>query len=257
MAFAGVSLPDQLSKPTNSVLMKKSILASVAAAAATLTAQAQVTLGIYEFTDNSLAVTDLNGGDGITFSDLSINSYTTDEAFSDAGDLVADPTLDYISLNGIESPNGTGTAFTDGLYLSFTINNNSGSTLDLLKFTGDFDKVNVFQQFQSRVFDTATPASVTDDTITKLGATSGGTGLEQDEALLDGTSGEAGANWAGVSYTIPDSASVTFYLPYNMNSNSDTRYMGIDNIAIVVPEPTTFALAGLGLAGLVVFRRRS
>ena len=108
---------------------------------------------------------------------------------------MADPTLDYMSLNGVESPNGTNSGFTNGEYFSLTITNNSGSTLNLGKMTGDFDKTTVFQQFQGRIFNTTTPGSVADDTITKLGATSGGTGLEQDEALLDGTSGEGGANW--------------------------------------------------------------
>ena len=218
--------------------------------------QAGILLGTYEFTNNSLAITDADGGDGITFSDFSHNSYDPNEAFSDAGDTVADPNLDYISLNGVEAPNGTGSAFSDGDFLSFTITNNSGSTLDFEKLAGDFDKTSVFQNFQARVFDTNSPASVTDDTIAKLGASSGGSGLQQDEALLDGTSGEAGANWVGVSYSLADGASVTFYLPFNMNSNSTTRYMGIDNIAIfAVPEPATCLLALFGLIGICGRRR--
>ena len=216
-------------------------------------------LGTYEFTDNSLAITDADIGDGITFSDFNLNNYTVDEAFSAAGDLVADPALDEISLNGVESPNGTGTALSDGDFLSFEVTNNSGQTLAFQKLTGDFNKTKVYQNFQARVFTTASPGSVTDDTIAKLGAASGGTEFEEDEAVLNGNSSEAGANTIGVPLTLASGSSVTFYLPYNMSSNSDTRHMGIDNIEIigvVIPEPATCLLGMIGICCFVSSRNR-
>ena len=216
-------------------------------------------LGTYEFTDNSLTITDADAGDGITFSDFNLNSYTTDEAFSDSGDAVADPTLDFISLNGVESPNGTSSAFANGDYFSFTVTNNSGSTLYFRKLAGEFDKTTVFQNFQSRVFNTNTPSDVLMDTISKLGAASGGTDLELDDAFLDGSDPEqAGSVWTGVPLTVANGDSITLYLPFNMNSNSASRYMGIDNIEIhSIPEPSTTVMLLLGVvaAGGVVPRR--
>ncbi len=222
------------------------------------TSLAGTIVGTYEFTDNSLAVTDADAGDGITLSDFSINSYTTDEAFSAGDAAVADVTLDAIDLNGVESPNGTGSAFADGLYLSFTVTNNSGSLVSFEKLTADFNKNNVFQQFRGRIYTSNPPASVADDTIARLGVTSGGFGAVSDEAFLDGTAGGAGANFAGVPITLADNASVTFYWAPNMASNSTARSMAIDNIAvhiIPVPEPSTSLLLIAGAAAVAIRRR--
>ncbi len=51
---------------------------------------------------------------------------------------------------------------------------------------------------------------------------------------------------------------IAFQLNGGSNGNPPQLTMDIDNISLVmVPEPATFALAGLGIAALLVFRRRS
>ena len=241
----------------------------IAVVAMATTVQADVVIGSFEFTDNSLAFTDADLGDGITVSDLDHHSYTLDELFSDNADAVADNTLDYMSLNGVESPNGTGSGVSNGDYFSFTVTNNSGDVLDLRSFTGDFRKNNVFQQFQGRIYnvDVTDPGfdntAVVDDTIDRLGPNSDGTDTEfvTDDALLDGT-GNSGVNFAGVATSIADGTSMTFHWVPNMNSNSTARSMAIDNITVIqataaIPEPSSMLLIGLASAGLLVSRRRS
>lgn len=51
---------------------------------------------------------------------------------------------------------------------------------------------------------------------------------------------------------------LTLTLPASAQSTTLTYLTGLNSFAIVpVPEPTTFALAGLGAAALLIFRRRS
>lgn len=217
-------------------------LCSIGTVTVVNSAYASSVLGTYQFTDNSLTITDANPNDGITFSDINIHSYTQDEVFSAGNQRALDDSLDHMDLNGVESPNGTTSAFANGQYLSFTVNNHSGHPIELEKLTGDFTKSNVYLYFQARVFNTDEPDHVVDSTIAKFGPNTGGSGFEQVETLLDGTSPGAGANMVGASQKVSSGESISFYLPFIMNSNSTGRSMAIDNIAIHAKAPRTVNL---------------
>lgn len=74
-------------------------------------------------------------------------------------------------------------------------------------------------------------------------------------------------NPGGNTYTYDNSPVIGKSTLYNINlvSSTDPTYSTLDSIGMLpftvgsaapVPEPSTFALAGLGLAGLLIFRRR-
>ena len=204
-------------------------------------------LGTFEFTGGSLVATDADPLDGVTISDLNLNSYAAS---------VVDAPNNNLQLDGVETANGTSSAFSGDLYMSFTVTNNSGSTINFENISADLTGNNIFQQMSARVFTTNAPGSVVDDTISRLRVEGGNTALFTDVALLDGTDPVAGANTVGIPTTLADSSSVTFYLPWNMNSNSTSRFITVDNLSIsgVIPEPGSMVLMALG--GLAMLRRR-
>ena len=204
-------------------------------------------LGTFEFTGGSLAATDADLLDGVTISDLNLNSYAAS---------VVDAANNNLQLDGVETANGTSSALSGSLFLSFTVTNNSGSTINFENISADLTGNNIFQQMSARIFTTSTPGDIVDDTIARLFVPGGTSALFTDEALLDGTDGAAGTNTAGIPTTLADASSVTFYLPWNMNSNSTTRFITVDNLSIsgVIPEPGSMVLMALG--GLAMLRRR-
>ncbi len=187
-------------------------------------------IGTFEFTGGSLAFTDADAMDGIDVSDMNANGY--------AGLLFDGADADSIRIDASEAPNGTGSAFKFSLFLSFTITNNTGADLDLGQFTIDYRGENVASQFQARVYN-AFPVDIVADTISRLGKPNGGTDDEfvNDQAILDGTSGDSGANFFGVPIVIADGASVEFFLPFNTNSDDATTFVDMDNLSICTTVP--------------------
>ena len=189
-------------------------------------------IGSFEFTGGSLAFTDADAGDGITVSDLNANSY--------AGLLFDGADNDSIRIDTAEAPNGTGSAFKFGLYLSFDITNNTGADLELGRFTIDYRGENITDQMQARVYN-AFPIDIVADTISRLGKPNGGTDAEfvNDDAILDGTASDSGANFFGVPIVIADGATATFFLPFNNPADDAASWVDMDNLTIctTVPEP--------------------
>ena len=235
----------------------KTTSAILVACGAASASHAGLLLGTYELTGGSLAVTDADAGDGITISDLNINSFPASILNGDGdGDGAVDGNA--IRIDGTTTGNGTSSAFAAGQYFSITVTNNSGSTLDFESIGLDYKGNNIFQNFAARIFTTTTPGSVVDDTIGRVGKGSGGTddAFVTDIGLLDGTDPAAGANFVGVQTSVADGDSITFHLPFNMNSNSTSRFMDIDNITIsAVPEPTSAVLGLMLLFGASLRRR--
>ncbi|HEY1092369.1 MAG TPA: choice-of-anchor J domain-containing protein [Burkholderiaceae bacterium] len=64
--------------------------------------------------------------------------------------------------------------------------------------------------------------------------------------------------WTQYSFALPDAASGRIAFEYLVANADNANYMGIDSVSITsaVPEPTTYALMGLGLAGIALLRRR-
>lgn len=104
------------------------------------------------------------------------------------------------------------------------------------------------------------------------GAAAAGTGAFGDGTFLDPT---------GNSYAIPGSTSTAFFRieawmgtatsfanatikgqssvfanPVAVSPNTPPDFVNMPAVIIAVPEPSTFALAGLGAAALLIFRRR-
>ena len=72
-----------------------------------------------------------------------------------------------------------------------------------------------------------------------------------DAAVLAGTA------FAGASSVFTTATADPIGPPPGTPVNLNKSFVGVSLAPLVVPEPTSFALAGLGLAALLVFRRRS
>ena len=188
-------------------------------------------IGSFEFTGGSLAFTDADPGDGITVSSLDLNGYTNAQMFDG-------PDPDAVRIDASEAPNGTGSAFEFSLFWTFDITNNTGADLELGQFTIDYRGENVGSTFQARVFN-APPLDIVADTIARLGKPNGGTDDDfvTDQAILDGTSGDSGANFFGVATIIPDGQTVTFFLPFNTSGDDPLVTLDLDNLTICLTVP--------------------
>lgn len=87
---------------------------------------------------------------------------------------------------------------------------------------------------------------------------SAGNGTDTAGFSLLGTLTAPTAGWMDFSYLLPGAASGRIAFEYigGDGSAEAAAYAGIDSVS-VVPEPTSFALVGLGLAGLSLSRRKA
>jgi len=87
------------------------------------------------------------------------------------------------------------------------------------------------------------------------GTTSAGTGWFYIQAWL-GTATSYAAAGAVAKYDGSTTAGGIFSTPLGGGSTPAQSLNGMPAVVLVVPEPGTFALAGLGAAALLIFRRR-
>ena len=63
-------------------------------------------------------------------------------------------------------------------------------------------------------------------------------------------------DWQAFSVLLPTAASGRFAFRYNVDNALDADYIGIDSVDVTaVPEPSTYALFGIGIAALMLRRR--
>ncbi len=206
-----------------------------------------VTIGTYEFTGASLAATDADGGDGVTFSPITIGA-GFGNLFDNGGDGNS------LRISGDDTQNGTGDALTNNAYLSFTVSNNSGDDLALASIELDYDANNPFQYSVARLFsDVQGFADITDDLVGNFGyeQTAGDSLAGHDVVSLTASSSEFGANVSASDFTIADGSSITFYLPWIDGSGVNTRYTDVDNLLVTaiqsgIPLASSADLAVLG-----------
>ena len=93
---------------------------------------------------------------------------------------------------------------------------------------------------------------------------SGSSSLLANFTTLLGTVGSGGSypadDWTEVTLNLPTSVSGRVAFRYSVADANDANYIGIDSVTVAaataVPEPTTWLLAGLGLAAVGATRRR-
>lgn len=118
---------------------------------------------------------------------------------------------------------------------------NAGGILNIGIDSGGVTQINVADKGGSGTFATFDNGSLLD--VGFLGSPVAGTWTVmevQNGAITDNGLGFAAGVDSGWSFDI-----------------DNTGANGILNVTYVVPEPTTFALAGLGIAGLLIFRRKA
>ena len=245
---------------------RKVILPAIAVAAAGAVHAGSASgslLGTYEFTNESLAITDANAADGVTFTDISLNNYP------DLFDNGSDGNSLRISGDDGDAANtgSTGAATAGGYYLSFKVTNNSGGVLDLSKLTLQYKASNATGSGSSaRIYSSSQGFDqVVADTIAWVGRFSEGwdAGFVTATIDLDDPSNNYGVGVNGnnpSNFNLADGASRTFFIPWVDASTHHSRYTDIDNIAIYgtpAPEPTSLALVGLGVAVLMGKRSRT
>jgi hypothetical protein len=144
----------------------------------------------------------------------------------------------------------TGATTADGNSLADAVANDAYWSFTLTASGGDLSLVNFgFDYFATSIFGTFSTALMSD---------AGGfaDGSEIGIAQITSNAGDTFGFDISSLGTLPDGDSIEFRLYQFDASTSQSRIHRLDNLVVGVPEPTTFALAGLGLAGLLVFRKR-
>ncbi|MBX3742694.1 MAG: hypothetical protein KF712_17045 [Akkermansiaceae bacterium] len=206
----------------------------------------------FPFTAGSLVPVLTNVPPEVTVSNLSIG-----------GGLNLSGNPDALRFEGNDTGTATGTALTNGQYLSFSITIASGTAINLVSLTSDYiSTVAAGSYSNARVYSSIHGyGDVTADTIGILGkpqnASSSGTNvLSFTNPASNSTVGANMAVAAGDFMNLTN-RTVTFYIPW-VDNGGGTAYTDLDNLTLtfdVVPEPSHVLLGGLGLIPLLRRRR--
>ncbi len=218
-------------------------------------------LGTYEFTGQSLAITDADAGDGVTFTDMDLHNY------GNLFDNGSDGNSLRISGDDNGASGSTSDATTAGYYLSFKVTNNSGAVLDLTSLTLDYKATNANGFSASRVYASSQGFdNVTADTIARVGRLVAGSDASVVNAVVDlddlSNNVDAGINASSSpgDYNLLNGFARTFYIVWIDDSGHFSRYTDIDNIALYsagaasIPEPATLGMLSVG--ALLMLKRR-
>ncbi|MEX2607295.1 MAG: PEP-CTERM sorting domain-containing protein [Kiritimatiellia bacterium] len=210
-------------------------------------------------------------GDSLAAANEAVNTSSTDIAagsdvnntvgFSTSGSGSTDGTAttgifsggssNTVTLANTSWANGLTAANTAGQYFEFTINADSGYTIDLTHISYGATRISGTPPRTTGIFiKTSKEISFTERGSKALSSTST---MDDNDYLNVDLSG-LGTDFTGVT-------SATFRIVMADDSTGRTGTGAIDNIAlqgaVVIPEPSTFALMGLfGLAALMAYRRR-
>jgi hypothetical protein len=222
-------------------------LAPLASHGATLT---------YAFTADSLAAELVGAGAGVTASDFVIGS-----GFN-LNDNGSGP--DSIRFFATDVGTGSATAFTNNQFVSFSLTIAAGTVVNLsslsLSYTSTVALANISN---ARVFSSIDGFdNIVDDTIGTLGkganTATGGPFTSSISLSLPQSNTARGSNVTNGEFTGLTNTTVTFYLPW-IDNETGTTFTDVDDIVLtfdIVPEPSTFALGGLGLVVLLRRKRR-
>lgn len=218
---------------------------------------AATTIGTYEFTGNSLAASDTVVGIGM--SDVSLNSFPGGSLFDNANLDGTGAVSDFLRFSGDDTESGIATAFSGGLYISFTVTNNTGNSISLDSLSIGYQKQNTFGLDSALFSDGQGFDNTADDRIGTLeGTYISGNDASFVSETFDLTGGFEGGNIVSSDFVLADGAARVFYIAVRQNSTSTTRAFDIDNVSLaIIPEPGTYTLLfGMFAVSYIALKRR-
>jgi len=158
------------------------------------------------------------------------------------GQTASDRSLGFMTSGSYASPNSILAAFT----------NSTGSSITQLNLAFDYERFRINTAAASVAFFTSLDGSTwTARTAGDSGAFSTGT-----SAYNFATGTEVNSSFSITGLSIADAS--TFYLRWAFNTTgTNSQGIGLDNVSVTaIPEPSTYALLGLGLGALWFLRRK-
>lgn len=96
------------------------------------------------------------------------------------------------------------------------------------------------------------------DTVEVYLSTNGSSTTLTDFVLLQTYASDFDTGWTNETIIVDGSGTGRFAFRYFVdNTNINGNYIGIDNVTVDIPEPTSTALFGIAILGLALSRRRS